>query len=311
MTQTRKPLLVISYFSVTILWSIFLVIKETHKFPRIVFLPDSNVRADLPPSLSRTLNLSLTYLLKLVLPALRLPPPSQLTFSAYSSICDILLNNFSFKNRSIIDTISYQPKVDQIDFLSRYYSLGLTLDTSHGIRDIYIFNGRYAPQYSFVLGCRDAGLNVFHIEVTRDKSSTFVYACSSSLWHPNRVVELFEKYYDPQYDYLKFYNQRSCGLDPEGLRFKRNQKSSLRFDIIYYTSTPYEFIGFGLDATSYLNITKRIFDELIYFSSQGYRVAIREHPNFITSSQLDQDYYSDLCNKARDAGLLSSTPCQK
>ena len=154
------------------------------------------------------------------------------------------------------------------------------------------------------MGCRDAGLNVFHIEVTRDKSSTFVYACSSSLWHPNRVVELFEKYYDPQYDYLKFYNQRSCGLDPEGLRFKRNQKSSLRFDIIYYTSTPYEFIGFGLDATSYLNITKRIFDELIYFSSQGYRVAIREHPNFITSSQLDQDYYSDLCNKARDAGVI-------
>ena len=70
MTQTRKPLLVISYFSVTILWSIFLVIKETHKFPRIVFLPDSNVRADFTSSLSRTLNLSLTYLLKLVLPAL-------------------------------------------------------------------------------------------------------------------------------------------------------------------------------------------------------------------------------------------------
>ena len=305
----KKINLYFYYIGRNLLWSIFLILKEEKVFPRLIFLNDiSRYKFDIDRKYNSSflrlfLRIFFIKQLNLFQDKFKYKEPSK---TILEKIKNIYENNISFDNKSLfisrISKVSYEIKTK----LFNCYLNGKDVAENNKNCIHYVFNGRKAPVFMFFEGLNEFA-QVRRIEITFKNNKRHVYSTSGYLWSVSNIQDVESKYgFDNDFS---FYRKRIKGLDHDGKKFvtRNSSKSKYQnFDVSFFLSSPYEFIGFSHTSKEFMKILKFSLREIIRIRELGYKCIIRNHPNFKNSNYLDKKLISNWFNILRKKGIVIS-----
>lgn len=269
------------------------------------------------------------------------PGPRTLKFYVYDVICRIISKtvhvddvSFAVDSEHMADacinsycTFYRTSNVDTSDFrfksIERAYCAGVRQAYFFRSKfpitgDFYVYNGRWCQVAAFLhhLNISQYKSDLFYVESIFPSAGRRVFCSKVPPWDPSCRIKLADDLMEalPLNDDLKlkliddFFVSRKSGCDRDGKLFSTVSAASTKrnFDIVGFTSSMDEQIGLAPELTpeSVGNVIDGFVDALCEFSSLGYSVCIRHHPNMLYSSNHDILIWNTRFKKLADHNVF-------